>query len=476
MIMRKAMFIQLFAAAIIGGGIGAYVSGPHSPFASRPATIEGVAPVSATIAAIPVTGAYGEFPSLAPLVEKVTPAVVNIAVRSTYEASVAGNPLLQDRQFRRFFGIPDELPRQERMSVGSGVIVDGGKGYILTNFHVVDKASEITVTLKDRREFKAKVVGKDQETDIALLQIDADDLTALAVGDSSALHVGDHVLAVGNPFGLGQTVTSGIVSATGRSGLNIEGYEDFIQTDAAINPGNSGGALVNMRGELVGINTAILGPSGGNVGIGFAVPTSMASAVMDQLIKSGKVTRGRIGVAIADLSPALARNLGVDQTRGAIINTVEKGGPADSAGLKAGDIVIAFNHAPVSRSSELRNRVGLVTPGESVTLTILRDAMQRDVTVKVSNAPETKTANAENTDQPRLEGATLESGRDGVRVTNVARNSPAWLAGLRPGDLITAINREPVTSPAEVERAFDKSAHQTALFVRRGEEDILIVF
>ncbi|MHB1207154.1 MAG: trypsin-like peptidase domain-containing protein, partial [Rhodospirillaceae bacterium] len=240
---------------------------------------------AATLASIPGASMVPAS-SLADLAERIMPAVVNVAVKSDGGGRAEDNPLFQDPAFRRFFGIPDRIPRRQRTAAGSGVIVDADKGYIITNHHVIDAASEITVTLKDRREFTAKVVGSDKETDIALLQIEAKGLTALPIGDSDAMRVGDFVVAIGNPFGLGQTVTSGIVSATGRSGLNIEGYEDFIQTDAAINPGNSGGALVNLRGELIGINTAIVGPSGGNVGVGFAVPTSMAKGVMEQLAKT----------------------------------------------------------------------------------------------------------------------------------------------------------------------------------------------
>ncbi|MEY9832231.1 Do/DeqQ family serine protease [Sinorhizobium fredii] len=270
-------------------------------------------------------------PSLADVLEDVTPAVVNIAVRSRAPAET--NPLYNDPFFRRYFNLPEQ---QQRLSAGSGVIVDADKGYILTNHHVVADAGEIAVTLKDRRRFTAELVGSDESTDIALLKIDAEKLKALPLGDSNALRVGDTVVAIGNPFGLGQTVTSGIVSALGRGGINVEGYEDFIQTDASINPGNSGGALVTADGLLVGVNTAIIAPAGGNVGIGFAVPIAMASAVMEQLIEHGEVRRGRIGISVQDLTPDLAEALSIEENYGAVVGSVEQDSPAAQAGLQAG--------------------------------------------------------------------------------------------------------------------------------------------
>jgi len=299
--------------------------------------------------------------SLPDVLEEITPAVVNIAVTS--RASAETNPLFNDPYFRRFFDLPQMPQQRPRMSAGSGVIVDADKGYILTNHHVVDGASEIAVTLKDRRRFTAELVGSDKATDIALLRVDASNLTALRLGDPSRLRVGDSVVAIGNPFGLGQTVTSGIVSALSRSGLNVEGYEDFIQTDASINPGNSGGALVTADGQLVGINTAIIAPAGGNVGIGFAVPIDMASAVMAQLIEHGEVRRGRIGVSIQDLTPDLAEALGIDASFGAVVASVEDGSPAAQAGIQAGDIIVAVDGREISGSADLRNRIGLSPAG-----------------------------------------------------------------------------------------------------------------
>ncbi|MGE0153863.1 MAG: Do family serine endopeptidase [Reyranellaceae bacterium] len=324
-------------------------------------------------------------PSLAPLVKTVTPAVVNISVVSTMR--VEENPLYRDPFFRRFFNVPDQPQAQQRQAAGSGVIVDAGRGYVMTNNHVVARADKIAVTLKDGRTLNAKLIGTDPGTDIAVLQIPAENLTALPLGDSGQLEVGDYVVAIGNPFGLGQTVTSGIVSALGRSGLRIEGYEDFIQTDASINPGNSGGALVDLRGRLVGINTAIIAPSGGNVGIGFAVPINMARAVFDQLVEYGKVQRGRVGVQVQDVTPEIAAAIGMKQPTGALIARVEPNSPAAKAGLKQGDVVLEVNGTTVRNSSDLRNRIGLVRIGEKVDVTYRRNEDERSTSMRVADMP-----------------------------------------------------------------------------------------
>src|SRR5579871_1246715 len=308
-------------------------------------------------------------PTLAPMLSQVTPAVVNIAVAQSSPAT--SNPLLRDPVFRRFFGIPDTQGEPES-SAGSGVIIDAKGGLVVTNHHVVENAQDIVITLKDRRQLKAELIGTDPATDIALLRVRADRLTALRMGDSDGLSVGDFVVAIGNPFGIGQTVTSGIVSALGRSGLGIEGYEDFIQTDASINPGNSGGALVNLRGELIGINTAILGPTQGNVGIGFAIPVSMVNAVTQQLLRTGEVRRGRVGLTTSDVTPDLARALGTRYTEGALVARVEPGSPAQRGGLRSGDLIIAVNGAPIHNAAELKNRVGLAQIGDTVQLTVER--------------------------------------------------------------------------------------------------------
>ena len=319
--------------------------------------------------------------TLAPLLAEITPGVVNIAVRSRVERPAS--PLLDDPFFRRFFDLP-EVPRQrDVLSAGSGVIVDARPGYVLTNSHVVANAAEVQVTLKDGRTYPARLVGNDPETDIALLQLDAPDLIAVPLGDSGRLQVGDLVIAIGNPFGLGQTVTSGIVSALGRSGLGIEGYEDFIQTDASVNPGNSGGALVNSRGELVGINTAILGPTGGNIGIGFAVPVNMARAVMTQLIEHGEVRRGRLGITIQDLTPALADSMGLDLRGGAVISEIEAGSAAARAGLAPGDVIVAVNGQPVLDADDLRNLIGLMPVGTDLAIVLYREGRERAVDAQV---------------------------------------------------------------------------------------------
>jgi Do/DeqQ family serine protease len=319
--------------------------------------------------------------TLAPLLAEITPGVVNIAVRSRVERPAS--PLLDDPFFRRFFDLP-EVPRQRNvLSAGSGVIVDARRGYVLTNSHVVANAAEVQVTLKDGRTYPARLVGSDPETDIALLQLDASDLTAVPLGDSGRLQVGDLVIAIGNPFGLGQTVTSGIVSALGRSGLGIEGYEDFIQTDASVNPGNSGGALVNSRGELVGINTAILGPTGGNIGIGFAVPVNMARAVMTQLIEHGEVRRGRLGITIQDLTPALADSMGLDLRGGAVISEIEAGSAAARAGLAPGDVIVEVNRQPVLDADDLRNLIGLMPVGTDLAIVLYREGREQAVDAQV---------------------------------------------------------------------------------------------
>ena len=324
--------------------------------------------------------------SVAGVVSRITPGVVGVSVRGEVRQV---NPLAQDPLFRQFFDFRDQPIERETEAVGSGVIVDAERGYVLTNSHVVDNATKIEVTTKDNRRFTARLIGRDTATDIAVLQIPAERLTAVPIGDSDRLQVGDFVLAVGNPFGLGQTVTSGIISALGRSNLGIEGYEDFIQTDASINPGNSGGPLIDLQGRVVGINTAILAPGGGNIGIGFAVPINMARQVMDQLVSYGEIKRGRIGVAIQDLTPDLAQAIGTRHTQGAVIARVEPGSPAERAGLRTNDLVVAINGAPMRSGTELRNRVGLSRIGDEVELTVERGGAERSVAVHIEKATTT---------------------------------------------------------------------------------------
>ena len=335
--------------------------------------------LSAAAGTIPGFGT-GQMPSLAPLLREITPAVVNVSVRGLVRED---NPLYQDPYFRQFFDVPKQLERRVE-ATGSGVIVDAQHGYALTNNHVVEHAANIQVGTKDGQTFSARVVGRDSATDIAVIQIrGGSNLKALPVGDSDKLEVGDFVVAIGNPFGLGQTVTSGIISALGRSGLGIEGYEDFIQTDASINPGNSGGALVNLGGELIGINTAILAPGGGNVGIGFAVPINMAHSVMQQIIQHGDVRRGRIGISSQDLTPDLAEAFHTKRTAGAVIAEVAPKSPADQAGIRKGDVVIAANGVPIRSATQLRNKIGLTPVGDRIELEVERSGMPQTIPVRV---------------------------------------------------------------------------------------------
>jgi serine protease DegQ len=334
-------------------------------------------------------GSSNALPTLADLLDRTVPAVVSIAVRTPTPTQT--NPLYNDPFFRRFFGGPGSQQPQTpqpryQMSAGSGVIVDAGQGHVLTNHHVVAGGEQIAVTLTDGRVLDAELVGSDEATDIAVLRIPAENLTEVAIRNSDELRVGDYVVAIGNPFGLGQTVTSGIVSALGRSGLNIEGYEDFIQTDASINPGNSGGALITLDGQLVGINTAILAPTGGNVGIGFAVPTTIVTAVMTQLLENGEVRRGQLGVVIQDVTPDLVNALGLQNTAGALVSNVAPGSAAQEAGIESGDLITAVNGEAVDGSTDLRNRIGLTPLGQEVQLTFIRDGQEQNVNVTVSEA------------------------------------------------------------------------------------------
>ena len=430
-------------------------------------------------AALPFAEGKGGVPTLAPLLHEVTPAVVNISVQS--RVAIEQNPLFRDPFFRRFFNVPDQAIRPER-SAGSGVIVDAVKGYILTNHHVIKDAQQVMVTLKDRRQFKAQLVGTDPGTDIALLKIEAKNLQALRLGDSDLLNVGDFVVAIGNPFGLGQTVTSGIVSALGRSGLNIEGYEDFIQTDASINPGNSGGALVSLRGDLIGINTAIIGPSGANVGIGFAVPSVMVKAVLDQIVRFGEVRRGRLGAGSEDITHDLARSMGLTSTEGAIINKVESDSPAEKAGIKMRDVVVTVNGRAVRSSADLRNKVGLTPIGETVELRLLRDG--KTLLAKAQIAKPLEMSGSGSQAVPQLAGAmvaniapgsSLHGKIEGVLVIKVEANSAAWLHGIRPGDIVVGANHKTVRSVQEFLAALQASEGGIILNLLRGDFRLTII-
>jgi Do/DeqQ family serine protease len=460
------MSLRLTIAAM---ALAAGLAGPAA-FAASPTSSPSPQPPASTPDAAPM-------PSLAPMVKRVSAAVVNIATRGTIkEKPGQRNPLLDDPFFRRFFDVPPDAKPRERQfqSAGSGVIVDARNGYIITNYHVIENANEITVTLLDNRSFSAKVLGSDEGADIALLQAKQPNLVSMALGDSSRLEVGDYVVAIGNPFGLQHTVTAGIVSALGRTGINPEGYEDFIQTDASINPGNSGGALVNLRGELVGINSAILSGSGGNIGIGFAIPVNMAKGVMDQLIKYGQVKRGVLGVNIYDVTPDVAKEFGLADASGALVAGVTQGSAAERAGVKTGDIIVSINGVSMKSARELRNAIGMLRIGDQVEIGLLRDGKAHQVTALVSERGETETANAAEISRG-LEGADLGDAPDGggVLVRSVQDGSPAAQAGLRANDLIVAVGRTPVSNTKSFRDA-SKGLNLLLLNVRRGSAAVLI--
>ena len=443
------------------------------------ATICTAAPAQAHLAA-------DEIPSLAPLVKEIGPSVVNIMttgkLQQVQPESQEPHPFFDHPFFKEFFG--ERMPERQRpqlrrpSALGSGVIVDAENGYLLTNNHVIEVAEEITVTLTDRRTFQAELVGADPETDVALLKIDADALTALPLANSDDLQVGDYVVAIGNPFGLGQTVTAGIVSAVGRSGLRLgpDSYQNFIQTDAAINVGNSGGALINLKGELVGINTAIFTGRGGNIGIGFAIPINMARRIMDQLLTHGEIQRGRIGVQIQDLTPDLAEALGTSRKRGAVVAQVLPGTPAEAARIQRGDVIVEMNGAPVIGSADLRNKVGLLRVGDAVRLTIERDGEPLTIDLAVGESGEV--ALSAGSQIPQLEGVVLgpltpssplHGEVEGVLVVEVEADTPAWNAGLREGDVIVEVNRRKVESTDDVLEVLEGSQPPLLLNIQRGD-------
>lgn len=442
----------------------------------------------------PASGALQS--SYAAVLKPVLPEIVNISstkiIRSNEADPLA--PFFEDPLFRRFFG--DRLPRsrgpreEREQSLGSGVIV-GSNGYILTNSHVVDGASEVKVFLRDKREFTARIVGTDPKTDVAVLKVDEEGLPAIPLGDSSKVEVGDVVFAIGNPFGVGQTVTMGIVSATGRGNLGIEDYEDFIQTDAAINPGNSGGALINTRGELIGINTAILSRSGGNQGVGFAVPVNLARHVMDQITRNGRVVRGWLGAVIQDVTPAIAKAFGLPSAQGVLIGDVKADGPAARAGLVSGDVILEMNGQPVMDSKTLRLQISQSPPGEVMRLKVRRGTEDRDMTVTLGELPvEAAQASPENEDANLLRGLPVEgltpeirqqldlpAGTRGVVVTQVDSNSPAATSGVREGDVIVEVNRRPVHSVQEFTQAASSAGKQSVLvrILRDGSGFYLVI-
>ena len=385
--------------------------------------------------------------SLAPMLEGVTPGVVNIATEGTIRQQY--RPAL-DPLFQRFFKLPRTIPFERKFnSLGSGVIIDAKRGLILTNHHVINNADQITVTLLNGQTMAGKVIGSDPDTDVAVIQVDAKDLTALPVADSDNIRVGDFVVAIGNPFNLGHSISHGIVSALYRSGLDILNYENFIQTDASINRGNSGGALVNLKGELVGINTAILSPSqqSGNIGIGFAIPINQVIQIMKQILEHGEVKRGTLGVQIQDISPDLSLAFGLENNKGALITRIFEDSPADKAGLAPGDIILSVNDKSIDDSNDLRNRIGLMRPDASLQLKVQRQKKIKVFNLKIGDSSESRSDTP--TRIPLLAGLSLkDNDNGGVRVTIVEQGTKAWLSGLRAGDVVIAVNRTTVKDSA----------------------------
>ncbi|EGJ6350815.1 serine endoprotease DegQ [Salmonella enterica] len=444
---------QLLSALALS--VGLTLSAPFPALASIPSQVPGQATL----------------PSLAPMLEKVLPAVVSVKVEGT-----AAQSQKVPEEFKKFFGedLPDQ-PSQPFEGLGSGVIIDAAKGYVLTNNHVINQAQKISIQLNDGREFDAKLIGGDDQSDIALLQIqNPSKLTQIAIADSDKLRVGDFAVAVGNPFGLGQTATSGIISALGRSGLNLEGLENFIQTDASINRGNSGGALLNLNGELIGINTAILAPGGGSIGIGFAIPSNMAQ----QLIQFGEIKRGLLGIKGTEMTADIAKAFKLNVQRGAFVSEVLPNSGSAKAGVKSGDVIISLNGKPLNSFAELRSRIATTEPGTKVKLGLLRDGKPLEVEVTLDSNT-SSSASAEMI-APALQGATLSDGQlkdgtKGVKVDSVEKSSPAAQAGLQKDDVIIGVNRDRISSIAEMRKVMAAKPSIIALQVVRGNENIYLL-
>lgn len=429
--------------------------------------------VTQAFATLPVSVDGQTLPSLAPILKNVTPAVVNISTKSQIQE--AENPMMRDPFFRHFFNIPNQPRRRETSSLGSGVIVDARQGLVITNNHVIDKADEILVTLTDGRKLNARLIGADPDSDIAVIKVNPDHLTELPLGNSERLQVGDFVVAVGNPFGLGQTVTSGIISALGRSGLGIEGYEDFIQTDASINPGNSGGALVDLNGRLIGINTAILAPNGGNVGIGFAIPVNMVTSIMNTLVAHGEVRRGLLGINVQDITHELAQAFGIRQNQGAVITGIQPESPAEEADLVTGDIVLAINDRKIKNSMDVKNAIGMLQIGDHVRVEVLHKGETFIREAKIG-APRITTADGKKI-HPKLAGILLKNagtGDDGVLIDKIHTGSAAFQTGIRPGDLIVMANQLPVNNISDLEKVA-RSNGALVLGIQRGEMNFIVV-
>ncbi|MCD4559398.1 serine endoprotease DegQ [Lelliottia nimipressuralis] len=448
---------QLLSAIALSVGLSLTASWPAA--AALPSQVPGAAAI----------------PSLAPMLEKVLPAVVSVKVEGT-----AAQSQRVPEELKKYFG--EEGPDQSAQpfeGLGSGVVIDAAKGYVLTNNHVISQADKISVQMNDGREFDAKLIGGDDQSDIALLQIqNPSNLTQIVIADSDKLRVGDFAVAVGNPFGLGQTATSGIVSALGRSGLNLEGLENFIQTDASINRGNSGGALLNLNGELIGINTAILAPGGGSIGIGFAIPSNMAKTLAQQLIESGEIKRGLLGIKGMEMSADIAKAFNLNVQRGAFVSEVLANSGSAKAGVKSGDVIVSLNGKPLNSFAELRSRIATTEPGTKVKLGLLRDGKPLDVEVTLDKST-SASASAELI-APALQGAALSDGQlkdgtKGITIESVEKSSPAAQAGLHQDDVIIGVNRNRVQSIAEMRKVLESKPTVIALQIVRGNDTLYIL-